>query len=91
MNGFLIVEKSTNVICKVKIWSKCALVIFWSLLLRQIKLTLICLCIRVVSGWLKFVFDGIWVVSSESDLFLVVLSGLGSDQLDILSSVVVLI
>ena len=31
------------------------------------------------------------MVSSESDLFLVVLSGLGSDQLDILSSVVVFI
>ena len=31
------------------------------------------------------------MVSSESDLFLVVLSGLGSDQLDILSLVVVLI
>ena len=31
------------------------------------------------------------MVSSESDLFLVVLCGLGSDQLDILSSVVVLI
>ena len=31
------------------------------------------------------------MVSSESDLFLVVLSGLRSDQLDILSSVVVLI
>ena len=31
------------------------------------------------------------MVSSESDLFLVVLSGLASDQLDTLSSVVVLI
>ena len=31
------------------------------------------------------------MVSSESDLFLVVLSGLGPDQLDIPSSVVVLI
>ena len=31
------------------------------------------------------------MVSSEPDLFLVVLSGLGSDQLDILSSAVVLI
>ena len=36
-------------------------------------------------------FGGIWVVSSDSDSFLVVLSGLESDQLDILSSVVVLI
>ena len=31
------------------------------------------------------------MVSNESDLFLVVWSGLGSDQLNILSSVVVLI
>ena len=31
------------------------------------------------------------MASSESDLFLVVLSGLGSDQLDILSSVVVVL
>ena len=43
----------------------------------------------MVSGGLQFVFGGIWEVSSESDLFLVVLSGLGSDQLDILSSAVV--
>ena len=49
------------------------------------------ICNRAAFGWLQFVFGGISVVSSESDLFLVVLSGLGSDQLDILTSAVVLI
>ena len=45
----------------------------------------------MVFEWLQFVFGGICVVSGQSDLFLVILSGLGSDQFDILSSVAVLI